>query len=71
MIKESMSATDICNCEMQAAAEQVSQSLSGIDLLINNAGIEEGVDPIWETWVTALLLDMHFCTSTRLVLVPA
>jgi len=29
--------------------KEISALLSGIDLLINNAGIEEGVGPIWET----------------------
>ncbi|DBA69406.1 hypothetical protein WJX79_005430 [Trebouxia sp. C0005] len=34
---------------IEASVKEISALHSGIDLLINNAGIEEGVDPIWET----------------------
>lgn len=34
---------------IEASVKEISALHSGIDLLINNAGIEEGVGPIWET----------------------
>ena len=33
---------------LQAAVKEVANAHSGVDLLINNAGIDEGVDPLWQ-----------------------
>ena len=47
--KAQASANGDTSTDLQASVKEISALHSGIDLLINNAGIEEGVGPIWET----------------------
>ena len=46
---------------MQQAAAEIGKIHDGIDILINNAGIDEGIHPISELWVAlfTLLLGLH------------
>ena len=48
-LKGNLMTLELLLVHLQAAAQEVAKAHAGVDLLINNAGIDEGIGPILET----------------------